>query len=276
MKKMKNLISLIIILIFSQSIDAQETAKNSLALGYGTSYLMRQDLIFSEFIHKDLSPVFASLTYEKEKNFIHKVELDFGMYKYQMIDTYEFFWEAGVSDHSYPHTYTFVDLNYYIGKNHRFSDKLSLNYGLASVNKIQPGSYIWGFSDIFGYFANFGLDAWAETEYSLNEKSRVKGKISFPLVSWSTRSPYLVNDAEHLENTISNKFIPTFFAYVADGKIRSWNKLQSIDLEFSYDYDLSSKFSLGAEYGFEFIAYSDPTKLTSFRNTLQLIFKYKF
>ena len=68
----------------------------------------------------------------------------------------------------------------------------------------------------------------------------------------------------------------TFMAYVADGQMATWNKLQTFDLELKYAYDLNKRWDFGAAYLFEFIHMSQPRNLLSFRNSLNVSATYKF
>jgi len=276
MKQMKNVLSIIIILIFTQSIYAQEPIKNSLALRYGTSYLMRQDQIFSPFIKKNLSPISISVEYKNEKKYIHTLEFNVAMHKTQLIESYEFIWNDGEKGMTWPSSLFLLDLNYYFGFKKELSEKLKLSYGLASANKIQAGENVWGFASIFGYYANFGLNLWTELDYKLNDKNSISANVSIPTLSWTARSPYNVNDGEFIQNTVTNKAIPTFFAYLGDGHIRTWNTSQIVDFGISYKYHFSDKISAGLNYDLEFIKFSAPRMLTSIRNTAQIQFIYTF
>ncbi len=62
-----------------------------------------------------------------------------------------------------------------------------------------------------------------------------------------------------------------FFAYLGDGELVTWNKLQNINVRLEYQYTLSEKWSIGAGWNFSFIHATDPLPLTSVQHHFNLM-----
>ena len=70
-------ISLALFISCALALVAQEDVKvNSLSLNWGMGELMRQDLTFSPFVHKDWSPINVQLAYERSQK-MAKVKDDY-------------------------------------------------------------------------------------------------------------------------------------------------------------------------------------------------------
>jgi hypothetical protein len=152
-----------------------------------------------------------------------------------------------------------------------------MSAGLQFNTDVQALSYSYGrVSGSFGYFANFGLGACLEKNHTIGARHHIGGKISLPVVNWLARSPYLVNDDEFIENTSSHKGLKTFLAFIEDGRLSSLDKFQSLDLQLKYTCNLTSKWTLGGVYGFEFTHSSRPRNLLQYRHSLNLLIALNF
>lgn len=251
-------------------VQAQRDTTPQLTLSIGPAHLSRQDLIFSPFIHKDFSPLAFGLKYEKNKKVHQFARLDYSGFTTGINTPYDYLLD-GETETAYPHSFTFVGLDYGLG--HWIGDN-SKNQSLlgGSVNiDIQAFTYQYGRASFFGYYATIGLGVWYKRIFQLAERHSLSGQVEVPLLSWYARSPYLVNDDEFIENIYSHNGFTTFFAYLGDGSLVTWNKLQTVNLGVDYQYALSEKWTIGASWRFAFIHASEPLPLTSVQNNFSVI-----
>lgn len=252
---------------FSQ---AQRDSLPQLTLSFGPAHLSRQDLLFSPFVHNDVAPFTMGLRYEKNKKVHQFVRLDYAGFSAGIVTPYDYLLD-GAAETAYPHSFTFIGLDYgqgyWIGGNDKTQSLLG-----GSINvDIQAMTYQYGRFSFFGYYANFGLGAWYKHIFQLTDRHRLTAQIEVPLVSWMARSPYLVNDDEFIENIYSHNGFTTFFAYLGDGELVTWNKLQTVNAGLEYQYALSDKWTIGAGWQFAFIHASKPLALTSVQNNLSVV-----
>jgi hypothetical protein len=254
----------------------QETArKNALTLSFGPSSIVRQDLIFSPFVHKDFSLLNVGLEYIREAKSFQKISINYANFNPMVAEPYEFTFH-GEPYTAFPHSMNFIDLDYQFGKTVNAIHDGQLTLGGHFFTDIQVMNYAYGRISSFGYFASLGLGVFGTYKVPINEKSRIQSTIRLPLVAWLARSPYLVNDDEFINNTSSHSGIKTFMALLGDGQLASWNKIQTIDFEAKYAFDLNHRWGFGAAYLFEFFHVSQPRKLLSFRNSLNFSTSFKF
>ena len=257
-------------LLFGQEI----LKKHSLKLSSGLSQLSRQDLIFSPFIHKEITFMNVGIEYTKEAALFHKVGLRYANFTPSVASGFVFY-EDGEEKISEPHYLTFISLDYLIGKK-IISGKARLTVGAILMADIQALNYVYGRFSNFGYYASSAVGAFGKYDYAISDKSTLTITMKFPVVSWYARSPYLVNDDEFIENISSHSSLKTFMSFLGDGDLVSWNNLQYFDIEADYTFDLSERWGIGAAYLFEFIHTSTPRTLLSFRNSVNLSVYYKF
>jgi hypothetical protein len=273
---MRTLLTSLIIWLTALTCFGQEAPReNALTLSIGPSYLMRQDLIFSPFIHKDFSIINLGLDYTREGKYFHKVSLRYGNFNPMVVAKYEFTFH-GEPKTAYPHSFNLIDLDYQFGKKIIETQKGTFTAGGLILTDIQAMNYAYGRISNFGYYASIGLGGFGAYKRPLGEKGRLVTTLKLPFFAWLARSPYLVNDDEFIENISSHSGFKTFMAFLGDGQMATWNKVQTFDLELKYEYDLSERWGFNAAYLFEFIHISQPRNLLSFRNSLNLSAKFKF
>ncbi len=252
---------------FSQ---AQRDTLPQLTLSLGPAHLSRQDLIFSPFVHTDVAPFTVGLRYEKNKKVHQFVRLDYAGFSPGLETPYEYQFD-GETETAYQHSFTFIGLDY--GQGYWLGDtdkKQSLLGGSINMD-IQAMNYNYGRFSFFGYYANIGLGVWYKHIFQLSDKHRLTAQIELPLFSWYARSPYLINDDDFIENIYSHNGFTTFFAYLGDGELVTWNKLQTVNANLEYQYALSDKWRIGASWQFAFIHASEPLALTSVQNNLGVV-----
>ncbi|HZV44401.1 MAG TPA: hypothetical protein VFF90_07980, partial [Saprospiraceae bacterium] len=118
------------------------------------------------------------------------------------------------------------------------------------------------------------LGLWAEYQYHITPKSKLTGKVLFPLVSQVARSPYLANDDEYIENNFDHNGVKTFFAFLGDGDLQTLNRIQQLEINLGYQHQLSDRWSIGGLYAFRFIHESKPLNFLSYRNTFYFNLAY--
>ncbi len=264
MKKQTTLIAVLILLSLPAWLCAQ-ASKNTVFLSLGPGHVARQDLVFSPFVHRAVSPLCINLGYTRQAKLRQSCRLGFATYQASVTDTYAYL-EDSEDTQTYPHQFTLIDLNYGIGKSigRGFSAGLQLQAGIQSL------AYSFGrVSSSFGYFAHFGLGVSLEKQVAVGKHGNLSAGLKLPLLNWLARSPYLVNDDEFIENTYSHSGIKTFFAFIVDGQAATLDTYQSADLQLRYQYKLSKKWSVGAEYTLAWMHAKQPRNLLQFRNTLQ-------
>jgi hypothetical protein len=272
--KLKFTYPVIAFLVIIYQVQGQDF-KNNFSLSMGAGYIARQDLIFSPFIHNDFSPLNIGLEYKRRANFQQNLKIRFASFNPMLISPYEYTIDGEIKIAS-QHSFTLIDLDYSIGKIINRTEKIFTTVGPLFTTDMQILNYVYGRIGSFGYYSTLGLGGFITNEYQINEKSRLHARFSLPIFSWLSRSPYLVNDDEFIENISSHSDLNTFFAFIGDGQLTTFYNLQTFDLEANYTYKLHSRWEIGAGYHFEFIHSKEPRSLRSFRNSLLVSTNFKF
>lgn len=262
-------------IFFNYALKGQDIRKNELSLNFGASHIQRQDLVFSPFIHSDFAPGSMALAFTHEGKYYQKVKAGYAGFTPMLGESYPFNIDGEVMTAS-PHYLTYIDLDYMFGKNLSNTVKSGFTTGILFTAKIQALNYVYGRISNFGYFSTFGIGGFGNYSHILSPESKLTVGVKVPFVSWLARSPFMVNDDEFIENISSHSGIKSFFGFINDGQFATWNKLQYLDLEVSYNHRLNDRWSLGGSYLFEFIHSTQPRSLISFRNTLMISGTYNF
>jgi hypothetical protein len=257
-------------------ISAQENNRfHSVSIRWGPGYLARQDLIFSPFIHNDFSLLHTGLEYTRTADIYQHVLVRYSGYSQILKQPFEYMVYDEVKA-AFPGTFTFVDLDYMVGKSIHPAGRFSLTLGGLFSSDIQALNYVYGRIGHFGYYASLGLGGFLKVDHRFSQKNMAGVSLQLPFISWLARSPYLVNDDAFIENTSSHSGVKTFLNFLADGKPATWNRLQCFDLYIYYSYTLNARLKLGAGYLFAFIHSSSPRNLLSCANTLNLSATFSF
>lgn len=239
-------------------------------LGLGASHLARQDRLFTPFVHSGVSVQQLDLGWRRSARLEQFAELHYGGFAVSRFDAFEFTSAPETEPYrAYPHGFTFVDLRYGIGKKWP-AGHWTLAAGGALDNDVDALSYQFGRVSFFGYFAAFSLSPWFEAARPLGAKGRVELSVSTPLASWTARSPYLVNDDEFIENTLSHSGLRTFLAYVADGSFVLPDRFQKLGFSAAYTHTLGRRWTAGLRYRFQGLRHTEPLTLISYQNDLRL------
>ncbi len=253
-----------ILLIPLLSVHAQQ---KSLSLRLGPGHVARQDQIFSPFVHTDWSLLNGGIRYETRSHLHQWIDLGFGSYSPIRTSSYRY----GEGNQTYPHSFLLANLTYALGK--PIPSKNPANtwaVGGFFGNAIQATTYNYGPVGNFGYFASVDLGIWARFSRHLSKQNAVSVATQLPILSWIARSPYLVNDDEYIENIYSHNGLKTFFAYLADGKLQTLNRVQQAELHLTFTHELNDRWILGAWYECHFLHTRTTLPLVQIRNVLNV------
>lgn len=262
---LKHSIFIIPFLLTCSLSDAQEKShKNILTINSGAGFINRQDMIFSDLVHKDISLMTPSIEFTRHGKLYHNIFLGFAMFNPSSSESYEYS-RNGETNLTSPHNFIFGKLGYTLGKTWINGTNV-FTAGLMLQANIQALIYNYGRISSFGYYSATGPGIMGS--YSIY--TGVKGKLSFalsaPIISLYARSPYLVNDDEFIENTSSHSGLKTFASFLGDGHWLTWNRLQHFDLSMKYDHKVSSRLTIGTGWSFNYIHANEPRELLSFQN----------
>ena len=253
---------------------AQEEARKTISVQIGPSFLYRQDLTFSPFVHQDISFPHLQLQYTKEKKWHQVYRLGYSGFNPGLVTPFEYIVDNDTTT-AFPHSYTFVNAGYQLGRPLGKRKQKNILGGMLNMD-VQALNNNYGRFSTFGYFSSIDLGAWYKRILVSSEKHVLSAGIELALVSWQARSPYLVNDDEYIENTFSHNGFTTFFAYLGDGNLTSIHKLRKINVDAEYEYHLGSKWITGINYSLHTIFSATPRQLASFQHSLFLKAGIKF
>lgn len=266
---------IILLILHTGSVQAQKasgkTYSQSLGLSAGAGFLTRQDLIFSPFIHRDLSPVALSIDYRRKRRWQQFASISASMFSPSHGPSFSYSRDpGGPVFQTYAHNFVMLDIDYGLGKTWINMPAGSLTLGFVSFNRIQALSYSMGAFGMFGYFASFGLGGWMEYHKPIGFRHAITLGAKAPLLAWTARSPYLVNDDVFIQNIYSHKGLPTFLAFVGDGRLQTINRLRTFSFSGNYTYHLHPRWDTGLVWRFEFLRHTRPLLLQSFQHNVQL------
>lgn len=253
------------------------SAQSSLQIIAGPSWVARQDLLFSPLIAKGPGIPAIEAAYQRSGGWEHRAKLGYRGYAISPVREYQF-WRHNSSEplQTLPHYFTFVNLEYGLGKKALSRERFVLNAGGALSNDIEAINYNYGGSGSFGYFAAFSLGAWTEGSWAVSKRHSLSAALQVPLLSWIARSPYLLNDDTFIENTASHNGIKTFLAFIGDGGLQTWNRFQKAGWSLEHRISLAERWTIGWTYRGQLFRHSKPLPLVSLRQDIALIAQFKF
>lgn len=275
MKATKFILLLAFILTRTWLFAMQPEKTNTLSLGLGLGQNSRQDLVFSPFVHHDFSLLNGEIEYSKYGKFFQQVKIGLAMFDPMVQKPYNYS-EYGEIKTASPHYFQYIDLGYLLGKKVNETGKTDLTIGGMFDSNTQSLNYVYGRIGSFGYFSAINLGMFGILNYFPGEKNQFTIKLQLPAVSWLSRSPYLVNDDEFIENISSHSGVKTFFAFLNDGKPATWNSVQQFDFEMKYLYYFLPNWGIGIKGSYEFIHAREPRNLVSLRSSVNISAALKF
>ena len=273
MSKKVTILAIILASTLSQIVG--QGIKNELTILTGVGNIKRQDLVFSPFIHSDFTPINLGLEFTRNAEFHQNLKLRYTTFNPILNSPFEYSvnGKTAIAPHHY---FTCIDLDYSFGKKIKITKNFTTQIGAIVANDVQLLNYAYGRLGSFGYYSSFGLGGFVSREYMLAENVFISGKFALPLLNWISRSPYLVNDDEFIENISSHSDLKSLLAFIEDGKLASINEIQSFDLEVDFNYHFHKSWAIGLNYLFEFAHLKKPRNLLSYRNSIYFTTKLKF
>ncbi|WP_373492662.1 hypothetical protein [Aquiflexum sp.] len=259
----------------SIAMDPGDPPKNSITISAGLSILSRQDLVYSPFVHRDLSTTNYGFNFQRNGKTFQYFNLGFSHNSSQLVD----FEEIPMDGHHHgfhPHEFLFIHSVYGIGKPYKKTEKNISYLGTAVRMDMQASFYSFALSNMFGYFINQSLAIWHRKTHFLHEKHTLSHQLELPMISWMARPPYLAEDDGFIENISSHKSSLILLEFVKDGKLVSWNQLQRANFQLEYRFSISRKISLGMDYKLDIIRTTFPRALNSYQQNLNLTTTLKF
>lgn len=276
MKKILFLLSFLL-LASAGELTAQTEASHSLALQWGLGHMRMQNLSFSSFIQEDVSPLNLNLLYQRSANMEQQINVKFSSYQSQTGELYEYYWGKEENLQStYPSNFHFLDLNYALGKVVLDKSNVQLTVGGRSRNRLMASDNAFGWTDFFGYYFSFGLDAWLRLSYDPSPKHHFVSNLALPLIALNSRSPYMQSDDQYLMDNYAHQPLPALANYISHARPQSWGQAQGVDLDLGYSYSLNEKLDLGVAYRFSLNMNQSTTPLTSIENLFSLTAKINF
>ena len=135
--------------------------------------------------------------------------------------------------------------------------------GVAVNLDVDLLSYAYGRTGNFGYFTSAGVGLFVERDWILSEGGRFDLHLTLPVASWVSRSPYLVNDDEFIDNIADHSELRSLVAFVADGRFRTFTAVQAATLSADYRYPLLSRVHVGLGLRLAGLRTDDPRPLRS-------------
>lgn len=263
----------LLLLTLSLQSQALQVNKNSLGLSWGLGKIMRQDFIFSDIMHAEVSPINFILSYTNSGKLEHVAYVKFGRYTPSVSDPFTYYWETPAeSEQSGTHEFNMLDLNYSLGKRIVSTGALSMTAGVRSRNRLHQSYYCYGMNWLwhFAYYFTFGADAWTRISYEINPSNRIEMNMALPMFSFTARSPYLAQDDQYFHNTYSHKALPTLWEHMKHGEWQSWGKSMSLDLDLNYYFSLTENLEIGASYWLSVNYNSSPVDFRSLEHVYYL------
>lgn len=242
-----------------------QAQKNRIELELGASLLGRQDLIFSPFVHQSFSPIHVGLQWENQN--YQRLGLRANLHSSALLSRFRYLEE----DHSKvaaQHFFTLVELDYSKGWSILSKDKFSLVAGVTSQNHFQMMNYQYGRIGSFGYYLQLGVGPYLQAQLRPTSKTRFEIRASQPAFAWISRSPYLVNDDEFIENISSHSSLRTLGAFIVDGDFVSALDFKDVKSELKWVRSLGKHLEGGLSYRFDYLHVENPRPLKSYQNGL--------
>lgn len=263
--------------LFTMLSAAASAQGGALSLSTGAHHIARQDLVLSPMVQRGWAFPNVTITYSHQDSRVRQAaRLGYDGYLIGNKDIYTFHELVnGKEATTAPTDYLFVDLAYEAQWTLPDSGATRVMVGGGLCGQL--GSLNQGYTyPSFGYTIFFGIGPSARVEHVLDERTKLHGEFSLPVLAWVARSPYAFNDDAFIEDQRSHKTVPTLGAFIADGGWASFGSFRRAMLRLGADRQYGTRWTLGLEYGLEYVDISQPQRLISFRNSLDLTATYRF
>jgi hypothetical protein len=274
---MRSLGTMTVVLLLSGGagiVMAQDGYESRISMAAGAARVSHQDLTHTPLVHGGTTPLSLGIRFERIGRWQHFASAHLSSVQSRRGEPYPILFDDHGHD-THPHAYDFFDASYGIGR------RVPVRTGTAALGAaarldLHATDYSYGVETNFGYFISPSLDLWYRHEIDLGSRHRASARAQAPLVSWVARSPYMVNDDRFIENIASNDPLRIALAFLADGELAGWSRMQRLDLGLDYHYVLSRRLGVGTSYRFAFLRDTEPRPLTSVRSSVDLTTSIRF
>lgn len=269
------IINLLLIFFINKNLFAQDNQNNNLGFSTGYSFISKQDLVYSHFRHSGISTFNYRIKYRYENDLIHLLESSISANKIERFEP--FIMEMGHHSHK-THPHEFVNFKLYYGIGTVINDNNVYKEWIGgSINSdIQAAFYNFVLSEMFGYLIDNSLNVFYNRKYKVHDNHNFIFSLEIPMISWLSRPPYLAEDDKFIENISSHNKSRILFAFIKDGEIAFPNKIQKVNFNFEYHYNLLNNFSFGIDYYFSFTRTTKPKTYLNIINNINFLTTYKF
>ena len=139
--------------------------------------------------------------------------------------------------------------------------KIAARLGPALDFDIQQNDWAYHPYTVPAYFGAFGLDLRAELELAPTPKHRVLLAASLPAFAWVSQSAYALHDDAYIYANRDHNGAKTFFRYLAQGELQTWNRHQGARLDLRYQFQLAPHWALSAGLHARLLAHQTPRSL---------------
>jgi|GEM_PF-1532915 len=263
--------------LFGLIVTAAAAQGGALSLNTGAHVIARQDLVLSPMVQNGWAFPNVAITYTHQGSRVRQAaSLAYDGYLIGNKDTYTFYeLTTDKAATTAPTNFLFVDLSY--EAQWALPDSGATRVMLGGGLYGQLGSLNQGYTyPSFGYTIFFGIGPSVRVQHKLDERTTLFGDFSLPVLAWVARSPYAFNDDAFIEDQSSHKTLPTLGAFISDGRWASFGSFRRALLHLGAERQYGTRWCLGLQYGLEYVDISQPQRLISFRNSLDLTATYRF
>jgi hypothetical protein len=268
-------LGLLAVLAMPSGAVAQEEPRHRMTIAAGATHLSHQDLIHTPFVHGGVSPLSLSIRYERAGPWVQLAEGGYHTLTSRLTEPFPILHRGHEHDNP-PHRFQVIDGGYGLGRRLPAGASRSAALGAAVRVDLQATDYNYGFEPNFGYFISPSLNLWYRHELDLSAGRRLSGRAMAPLVAWVARSPYMVNDDQFIENIESGRPLTILAAFLADGELTGWDRLQRLDVSLDYHHPVLRRLDAGVSYRFGVLRHTRPRPLTTVRNSIDLTTSIRF
>lgn len=264
-------------LLITAGLQAQ--VNKSLGIHAGIGSIIKQDLTFSPMIYQTFSPYKVAVDYKRSGQLEQTFDVQFSTYSTSLTDQFQYYWDVPTElESSGAHSFTFLYINYKLGKKIIDNGKFKLSAGARARARLNASTYTYGIYWLghFAYYFALGVDAYTDMSYAFSDKHTINMSVALPMFSMASRSPYMGQNAEYFNDNFSHSSVVALFKFIERSELQSWGTSQIADIKMGYSYTLNEKLDMDLFYMFSMDMNKQPHKLTQFENSIFAGVTYKF
>jgi hypothetical protein len=218
------------------------------------------------------------VAYQRDKKWSQQWSLEFAAISARNAPEFEYAMPDKPTEllQSAPHSFTFVDFDYHLGKALAVSGPNTWTLGGALSADLDAMYYAHARISNFGYFIAFDLGIYGKWAHQLSRRQCLEVALQVPLLAWTAHSPYLINDDDFIKNTASHKTLQTLGSFIADGQLSTPQQYQRVNCHLQYRYKLNRRWQAGIAYQGDWLRYREPLPLRAIQHHLSLLFSRNF